>query len=101
MDKYINLNDLITQLANCENQKFLPTSCSMIKFIENFPTVDIDNIPTADVVEVVRCRECIHWFDKWEAVSIPEAHYCRKMGLFKLSDYYCADGKRKDGGPDE
>lgn len=61
----------------------------------------IRRVPAADVVEVVRCRECIHWSDKWEAASITGAHYCRRMGLFKLPSYYCADGKREDGGQDE
>ena len=44
-------------------------------------------IPAADVVEVVRCRECVFG-------NMPCA-------MARYPDYFCADGKRKDGGQDE
>lgn len=72
----------------------------------------IDSLPAADVVEVVRCRDC-----KYRIVN---EHYGKK-GYLKLKamcdldtgdpfelgrhatddNWYCADGERKDGGPDE
>lgn len=71
----------------------------------------IDSLPAADVVEVVRCRDCKH--------RIVNEHYGEK-GYMKLKamceldtgdpfelgryaeedDWFCADGKRKDGGQD-
>ena len=47
----------------------------------------IDSVPAADVVEVVRCRECVFG-------NMPCA-------MARYPDYFCADGKRKDGGRDE
>jgi len=47
----------------------------------------IDSVPAADVVEVVRCRDCIF-------SNTPCA-------MARYPDYFCADGKRKDGGQDE
>lgn len=44
----------------------------------------IDSLPAADVVEVVRCRECVFG-------NMPCA-------MARYPDYFCADGKRKDGG---
>ena len=44
----------------------------------------IKAIPAADVVEVVRCRECVFG-------NMPCA-------MERYPDYFCADGKRKDGG---
>lgn len=45
------------------------------------------SIPAADVVEVVRCRECVFG-------NMPCA-------MTRYPDYFCADGKRKDGGQDD
>ena len=47
----------------------------------------INSVPAADVVEVVRCRECVFG-------NMPCA-------MARYSDYFCADGKRKNGGQDD
>ena len=52
----------------------------------------IDAIPAADVVEVVRCRECVHWRG--------ENDICKGIGIDFRADGYCSEGKRKDGGQD-
>lgn len=44
----------------------------------------LNSIPAADVVEVVRCRDCVFG-------NMPCA-------MARYPDYFCADGKRKDGG---
>ena len=54
----------------------------------------IDSIPAADVVEVVRCRECKH--------CDPENHHCdHHMGtaapLRRKPDDFCSYGERKEG----
>ena len=40
---------------------------------------EIDKIPTADVVKVVRCKDCT-----------------RQMICFHSDDYFCADGERRE-----
>ena len=47
----------------------------------------LNNFPAADVVEVVRCRDCVFG-------NMPCA-------MARYPDYFCADGKRKDGGQDD
>lgn len=47
----------------------------------------VAEFPAADVVEVVRCRECVFG-------NMPCA-------MARYPDYFCADGKRKAGGQDE
>ena len=62
--------------------------------------VAIDAIPTADVVEVVRCKDCKRHYehidpdgDKW--------NFCDKTNYpVELTDY-CSYGERKDGGENE
>ena len=74
--------------------------------------MDLDAIPAADVVEVVRCRDCKH--------RIVNKHFGEKGYLhlksmcnldtgdpFELGrnawddDWFCADGERKDGEQDD
>ena len=51
-------------------------------------------VPAADVVEVVRCRECKHYNAGFECLI-------EGYGIERPADYFCADGKRKDGGQDD
>lgn len=68
----------------------------------------INSVPAADVVEVVRCRDCIHrpsgtgvnhdvkFPDDECPCKCPDTWY----SWMPPDDWYCADGKRKDGGKD-
>lgn len=50
-------------------------------------------VPAADVVEVVRCRDCKHYNAGFECLI-------EGYGIERPADYFCADGERKDGGQD-
>ena len=54
----------------------------------------IKAIPAADVVEVVRCRECKHYNAGFECLI-------EGYGIERPADYFCADGERKVGGKGE
>ena len=58
---------------------------------------EIIDAPAADVVEVVRCCECVYHDDE------SQYHYCRKWrrNCPNDSDFFCKWGKRKDGGQDD
>lgn len=52
----------------------------------------IDSVPSADVVEVVRCADCVYRI----------SYGCKRIGgISTPSNWYCATGERKDGGHDE
>lgn len=53
----------------------------------------IDSVPAADVVEVVRCGECIYWRG--------ENDLCKGICIDFGADGYCSEGKRKDGGQND
>jgi hypothetical protein len=69
-------------------------------------SVDIQSIPTADVVEVVRCKDCMHWHkdegwcDKHSHFILPNGEFCHvwESADWKMfdADYFCADGERRD-----
>jgi hypothetical protein len=55
----------------------------------------IDGIEAADVVEVVRCKDC--------KIGSPDAildgfYYCHNNNLLHKGDHYCSYGTRKEGG---
>ena len=53
----------------------------------------IDDIPAADVVEVVRCGECKYWYD-----NAPTGYDTGACGLvigITNANFFCADGKRR------
>ena len=56
----------------------------------------IENIPTADVVEVVRCKDCKYWQDQEE--GIVEVPICTRSELISIrgKDDYCSYGERAD-----
>ena len=55
----------------------------------------IKNIPSADVVEVVRCNDCKHI--KEEHFNImPDGFSCELSGLMVEPERYCSYGERAD-----
>lgn len=55
----------------------------------------LDEVPAADVVEVVRCGECKHRYVDGDNVryNVCELNHNRVQS----DDWFCADGERKDG----
>ncbi len=57
---------------------------------------DIRNIPTADVVEVVRCKDC-KWSEPYRTESGNVYLGCIELGISALiDDDYCSYGERKE-----
>ena len=54
----------------------------------------LKRVPSADVVEVVRCGEC-KWRD--EQVGMGEHKWCKKIGGTYTPNDYCSYGERKGG----
>lgn len=53
------------------------------------------NIPAADVVEVVRCKNC----KMANSCSDDREMYCTVNHCYKGNNYFCADGRRKNENP--
>lgn len=67
--------------------KLRPEKLTAVQAVADAIAEYIKSIPAADVVAVVRCRECVFG-------NMPCA-------TARYPDYFCADGKRKDGGQDD
>ena len=63
----------------------------------------IDNVPTADVVEVVRCKDCVHY----QPSLFGEKNMCFRKDVDGVQicydfspDDYCSYGERREDGSD-
>lgn len=57
---------------------------------------DLKNLPIADVVEVVRCKDCKH--AEIQDYAPPSCRYCCKYSaLFHAKNFYCSMGERREG----
>lgn len=63
-----------------------------------FCQAEIDRTPTADVVEVVRCKDCKHWSDYIH--PIVHTATCFALSVFDKiqtnSEQWCCYGERKE-----
>ena len=50
--------------------------------------------PTADVVEVVRCKDCAHYIDIDGFVYDGKARHCAWHSALRYDNDYCSDGAR-------
>lgn len=69
-------NPLKVKLTDKEKEKFIRM---------------LDEVPTADVIKVVRCKDCVHYNAGFECLK-------EGYGIEYPPDYYCADGERKENG---
>ena len=56
----------------------------------------IDEHPTVDAVEVVRCEKCQYWNPRYETMGMCMKH--NSIVTFTKPDFYCAWGKDKNDG---
>lgn len=57
------------------------------------------NIPTADVVEVVRCKDC-EYYERCESCLVGVVYVCTKQGCMRVQkepDDFCSYGHKKEG----
>ena len=55
----------------------------------------------ADMVPVVRCKDCIHAKEITQYGCSECVRHCEKLKIVTSPDWFCAEGRRKDeGGPD-
>lgn len=58
-------------------------------------------VPAADVVEVVRCRECKYCVEHYDTDGNVPYWVCKEWDSGTDYDGYCHYAERKDGGQDE
>ena len=57
----------------------------------------IDDAPTADAVEIVRCKDCyyaIPYNERWTLPKKNNCMWCKRYEDVRSLDWFCADGER-------
>ena len=84
MSRYIDVKEVLNILCdNCKNVKAVCPHYPCEQYTK------IEGISTADVVEVVRCKDCKH-ADKY--------HHCDKVSWWNNEDDFCSRGERREDG---
>ena len=85
--RLIDANALISYIDECSQE-------SRFRVYYGYAKSFIDDAPTVDAVEVVRCRECDH--KTHDGSGRP---YCWKLKMYlnKELDFFCKYGERKEG----
>ena len=89
MSDYIKREDAIRQIVktSAQNELDIPAIGTVIYILSE--------MDSADVVEVVRCKDCKHI--KEEHFNImPDGFSCELSGLMVEPEHYCSYGERAD-----
>ena len=66
------------------------------KLVEKVAQMAVDGKPTADVVEVVRCRKCKHHHLEREPCHGKTEHFCSRLNMQVFANFHCGYGERRD-----
>ena len=58
---------------------------------------DVEEMPTVDAVEVVRCRNCIHYFSGACLKIYSDGNVSQDAWQERNDDDFCSYGERKEG----
>ena len=56
----------------------------------------IDEMPSADVVQVVRCKDCKHFYFADNRIPQEQRYVCEISGEIWKPDSFCSYGERKE-----
>lgn len=80
MSRYIDREDLLKNLKRFAPEHLTPLIVSLI-----------EKQPTADVVEVVNCKDCKHY----EHFTVHNKHFCNEYGGYVIENDYCSRAEKK------
>ena len=66
----------------------IPTENGGYEYVEVFYKDDVDNAPSVDAVEVVRCKDCKWWTKQSDS---PQGR-CELFHHYPTGGWYCANG---------
>lgn len=98
MARYKDISPLDFMDLTGKSDKF----CKGVRFVLE----KLDSLPTADVVEAVRCGKCEHWKCKRKGILDDYVGDCHNDAFCSCSEYrpitqetdFCSFGKRKEQG---
>lgn len=84
MARYVDIDDIVKTFEKMHGNESTLINCYNADWIVSF----LESQPTADVAEVVRCKDCAVPHNQWTG--------CPKLnGLVTPPDFYCGYGERR------
>lgn len=76
------------------------SDCTDVEDILSAVVTYLSELPTVDAVEVVRCKDCIHWYEPEETCLkiYSDGAVSAYAWQFRGSDDFCSYGERKENG---
>lgn len=96
MDNLINKQDAIKTVCNavCEYDTLHYPDCDQMKYCDEIQA--LISLPSADAVEVVRCKDCKHWHREiHNGVEYFNFSSCDLNHYGDGHNFYCADAERR------
>lgn len=101
MAEYIERSKAINEIRDTYEYEYPTASGVFDEFVKMLVPRILNNLPTADVVEVVRCKDCEH---KKEIPNCQKELYSSSCvacsyhsGLIMDGNDFCSYGERKEG----
>ena len=102
MSEYINREDAKNAIMNCISEQTVSmyatsAECKAVRHGADIALFALDDCPTVDVVEVVRCKDCVNNDDCICVVCEEgETVLCKIMSRHVPKDFYCGKGERRE-----
>ncbi len=98
--EYIERDAVIEQIrviycGNCNS--YNGVRCRACEFDDAMSLME--DAPAADVVEVVRCKDCEHYFCDTPYCKKHKVGYCAFDEIVKDKNHFCSYGERKEATP--
>lgn len=87
MARYIDIDDIIKTFEKMHGNESTLLNCYNADWIVSF----LESQPTADVAEVVRCKDCKHL----NPMGSGGYRKCLRDNLWKDTDDFCSRGERR------
>ena len=94
MSRYIEANKKLTiTVYDDEHEEHVDHYMTIEEILDTYTSEGCP--PTADVVEVVRCKDCKH--AEIQDYAPPSCRYCCKYSaLYHAKNFYCSMGERRE-----
>ncbi len=97
-----NVGDMISRQDAIDAVEYITSSmsvcvnsdeCHGMKRMQRQAVIELANLPSADAVEIVRCKDCKH---RYHSVECPCQSYDHFYSWTPADDWFCKKGERKE-----
>ena len=93
---YVNKEDLLADIDEVWKRKYERSNYKVLYDLYRMCVNRINRAPTADVVEIIRCRDCQHYIDGKCYVSNRKRTFTYDVNIHhRKADDFCSYGERR------